>query len=269
MRFCTCANISAKSFRMNDSKILAGFLTLLLFLGCRAKPAPDSGFLQDPKLMHAEKDIPFNRSYVNPKYKSKVYTEIYVAPVNTDYVMAENIWEQTSAAHFSKEDVKKNLALLAEYHRNAFLKACEKDPKKHFKAVEKPGPNTLILEMAITQLVPSKSELQALGMVPIPFVGLAVTGVEMAASTATNSEDQGKGVIAMEARARDGGTGEIVAMFADRQRPPTAVIDIKALFWWEPAKPICDGWARQFVALANDWRAKKIDEIPNFQLLVF
>ncbi len=158
---------------------------------------------------------------------------------------------------------------MADYQRNAFIKACEKDPTKKFKVVDKPGPNTLILEMAITQLVPSKAELQALGLVPIGFVGLATAGVQYGASTATNSEDQGKGVIAMEARTLDGQTGELVSMFADRQHPPAAILDIKALFWWEPAKPICDGWARQFIQLETLPKGTKIKEIPNFQLLVW
>jgi hypothetical protein len=249
--------------------MLLTVLVLPAFIGCRAKPAPDSGFLQDPKLMKADKDTPYDRIYVNPKYVNHGFTEIYIAPVNTDYVMAENIWEKATAANANPADVKKNIAMLAEYMRNAYIKACENDPKKKYKVVDKPGPNTLILEMAVVQLVPSKAELQALGLVPVPFLGVGVTAAEIGASSATNSEDQGKGVIAMEARCRDGATGEVISMFADREHPPTALLDIKALFWWEPAKPICDGWARQFIELANNPKGKKVQEIPNFQLLVW
>ena len=73
----------------------------------------------------------------------------------------------------------------------------------------------------------------------------------------------------MEARTRDGGSGEIVSMFADREHPPTAIVDIKALFWWEPAKPICEGWAKQFVELETSPKGTKVKEISNFQLLVW
>jgi hypothetical protein len=159
--------------------------------------------------------------------------------------------------------------MLAEYQRKAFFKAVENDPKKHFKVVDQPGPNTLILETAIVQLVPSKAELQALSLVPVGFVGLIGTGVMAGGSVATNSEDQGKGVIAMEGRTRDGESGEVVWMFADREHPPTAILDIKALFWWEPAKPICDGWARQFVELETSRPGTKIKEISNFEFLVW
>jgi len=259
---------------MIASRMTAGMILIACAVGalcgCRAKPAPDSGYLQNPQLMKADKNIPYNRMYINPRFKDVQYNEIYVAPVNTDYVLAENIWEKATVAHVSKEDVKKNVQMLADYQRSAFIKACQNDPKKHFRVVDTPGPNTLILEMALVQLVPSKAELQALGLVPVGFVGLGVTAVEIGASAATNSEDQGKGVVAMEARGRDGKSGEVCFMFADREHPPAAIVDIKALFWWEPAKPICDGWARQFVELSNDpERKKKIAEIPNFQLLVW
>jgi len=256
---------------MNYSRtvFLCSLIACLLAAGCRASPAPDSGFLHEPKLMKADKGVPYNRMYVNPTYAERTYTEIYVAPVNTDYVMAENIWERATLASFSKEDVKKNVAMLAEYQRNAFIKACRDDATRKFKVVDKPGPNTLVLEMAIVQLVPSKAELQALSLVPVGFVGLIGTGVMAGGSLLTHSEDQGKGVIAMEGRTRDGSTGEVVWMFADREHPPAALLDLKALFWWEPAKPICDGWARQFVELQNHPKGTKIEEIPNFQPLVW
>jgi len=241
----------------------------LLAIGCRAKPAPDSGFLQDPKRMKAENAVPFNRMYVNPQFEHKTFTEIYVGPVNTNYVMAENLWEQAAVANVSKEGVKKNVELMADYLRNAFIKELKNDPKKRYEVVDKPGPNTLILEMAIVQLVPSKSELQALSLVPVGFYGPIGTGVMVGGSLISHSEDQGKGVIAMEARTRDGASGDIVCMFADREHPPTAILDLKALLWWEPAKPICDAWARQFVALETRPSGTKIKEIPNFQLLVW
>jgi hypothetical protein len=158
---------------------------------------------------------------------------------------------------------------IADYMRQAFIMAVENDPKKRFKVVEKPGANTLILEMAIVQVVPSKAELQALSLVPVGFFGLIGTGVMAGGSALTHSEDQGKGVIAMEGRTRDAASGEVVWMFADREHPPTAIVDIKSLFRWEPAKPICDGWARQFIELENAPHGAKIKEIPNFQPLVW
>ena len=249
--------------------LMAPLAAFVLLAGCRARPAPDSGFLREPRLMKADTDVPFNRMYLNPKFRDTHFTEVYVAPVNTDYVMAQNTWEKATLASVNKEDVRKNVNMLADYMRSAFVKAFRNDPRKRFKVVDKPGPHTLILETAVVQVVPSKAELQALSLVPVGFVGLIGTGVMAGGSALTHSEDQGKGVIAMEGRTRDGSSGEVVRMFADREHPPTAIVDIKALFWWEPAKPICDGWARQLVELETSPPGTKIKEIPNFQLLVW
>jgi hypothetical protein len=249
--------------------LILSLMACLLVVGCRAKPAPDSGFLQQPKLMKADGAVPFNRMYVNPQYAHKSFTEVYVAPVNTNYVMAENIWEQAALANVSPEGVKANVQMLADYLRQAFIKELKNDPKKRYKVVDTPGPNTLLLEMALVQLVPSKAELQALSLVPVGFYGVIGTGVMVGGSMISHSEDQGKGVIAMEARTRDGSSGDIVLMFADREHPPTAILDLKSLLWWEPAKPICDGWAKQFVQLETSPPGTKIQEIPNFQLLVW
>jgi len=240
-------------------------LCVCMFLvGCRAKPAPDAGFLEDPKLMTASNDVPFNRAWANPKYREKRYVEIYVAPVNTGHVMAQNVWEKATLASVSHKDVEKNVQMLADYLRNAFVTAAQRDPTNAYRVVDHPGPDTLILEMAIVQLAPSKSELQAAS-----YVTWIPSAVMMGASAVTRSEDQGKGVIAIEARTRDGATGEITGMFADREHPPAAIVDLKSLFWWESAKPICDGWARQFMAMQTSPKGKKIDKIPNFKLLVW
>ena len=81
--------------------------------------------------MKPQAGIPYNRIWINPRYHDRTYNEIYVARVNTDYVMAENIWEKATLGAANKDDVKKNVAMLAEYHRSAYIKACQKDPKKH------------------------------------------------------------------------------------------------------------------------------------------
>src|SRR4051812_33555852 len=86
----------------------------LLSLGCRASPAPDAGYLQDTKLLKPDKAAPFNRFYMNPAYHDKSYSEIYVSPVNTDYMMAENIWEKAALANIDPADVRRNAKLLAE-----------------------------------------------------------------------------------------------------------------------------------------------------------
>ena len=239
--------------------ILAG----ALLSGCKAKPAPESGFLDESQMMKRNPDIPFNKGFWDRSVPQTKFTEIYVAPVNTKYVLAQNFWERANEMQVTEEQVRKALDEIAKYTQESFKKAAASDPNKRLTVVEKPGPNTIVLEAAIVQLVPSKVVLNALG-----FVSWIPTAVTVVGSTIASSEDQGKGVIAIEARLRDGGTGNVVGMFADREHPPVALVDIKALNWWAPCKAVIDDWSRQFIELANN-PGRKVADTKTFELLVW
>jgi hypothetical protein len=239
-------------------------VVLTLLAGCKAEEAKPSGFIEDAQLMSYNPDTPFNRTYWNKDYNSRDYDELMVAPVNTQYVMAQNIWEKTNLVNVRPEQLRDDINALASYTRQSFVRAATNDPKKRFKVVETAGPKTLVLELALVQVVPSKAALNALGYVTwVPAV------VTAGGAAATDSQDAGKGVIAIEGRIRDGATGKIIGLFADRERPKTAIIDIKSLNWWAPLKAIVDEWSQQLIALANRPPGAAVKENPNFELLVW
>src|SRR5687768_4616736 len=108
--------------------MLTRSLTLAIALGavltgCKAKPAPDSGFLDDSRALKRNPNIPFNKGHWDRSVSQQKFTEIYVAPVNTKYVLAQNIWEKSSAVQVSEEQVKSALAEIAVYTQEAFKKA--------------------------------------------------------------------------------------------------------------------------------------------------
>jgi hypothetical protein len=231
-----------------------------------ATQAPDSGFLEHSERMTKDQGMPFQRTYWNKAYDSRAYTELYVAPVNTDYIMAQSFWEKANVASVDPAQAKKDIATVAEYTRQSFTRAAADDPNHRFTVVEKDkvGKQTLILELALVQLVPSKAVLNAIG-----YVTWIPTAVAIGSSTATGSQDTGKGVVAIEGRVRDGATGEILGMFADREHPATAIIDLKALNWWAPAKAIVDNWSKQLIALANRPPSGVVKDKPQFELMVW
>src|SRR2546423_1909418 len=180
---------------MTTSRKLAFIICLgTSLIGCRAKPAPDAGFLQVTQLMKKDKDFPFNRIYLNSKYSDKGYTEIYVAPVNIDRMLPLIIWEVASLAYLFPDDVKKNHRLLAQYAHDAFVKAVEKDSSRRFTIVDKAGPDTVVVELALVQLTASKPILYAAS-----YISLYPWGVILIAPIVFNSEDQANGLIAIEA----------------------------------------------------------------------
>ncbi|MFA5240699.1 MAG: DUF3313 domain-containing protein [Phycisphaerae bacterium] len=241
--------------------LLAG---IVFFTGCKASDVPNSAFNPNPELMSKDKTLPFHRSYWNKEYDPNAYHEIFIAPVNTEYIMAQGLWENFNLASLDKEKLKKEIDELADYTQQSFTKAFSDDPNHRFTVVDTPGPNTLTLELAMVQVVPSRAVLSAIGCVTsIPAV------VGMAAGAASKSQDVGKGVIAIEGRARDGKTGEIIGMFADCEHPKSAILDLKALNWWAPAKVIIDEWSRQLVEVANRPPGTTVKDSPAFELLVW
>jgi hypothetical protein len=246
------------------SKATSVALFLILLAGCHASEAPTSGFIENPELMASNTSQPFQRAYWNREYDPKEFTAIMIAPVNTQYVMAQNFWENASTAGISKDQVKRDIEALAQYTQRSFSNAFGKDPNHRFKVVDTAGPKTLILELALTQVVPSKPALNAIG-----YITWIPSAVAVAGSTVTESQDVGKGVVAIEGRIRHGGNGEIMGMFQDRQNPPTAIVDLKALSWWAPAKQIIDNWSNELVTVANRPPGAIIKPAPAFQLLVW
>jgi len=244
--------------------ILSLLAAIGMMPGCKATEAPSSGFLPQSELMQRDQSTPFHHTWWNRRFDHRAYTELLVAPVNTDYLMAESFWEKASVANISAEQVKKDIAAIAEYTRAAFVKAANDDLNHRFKVVQEASPKTLILELALVQVVPSKAALNALG-----YVTWIPTVVTVVGSAGTQSEDTGKGVVAIEGRIRDGATGEIIGMFADREHPKTAIVDLKALNWWAPARLIIDEWAKQLVGLANRPPGAVVKDSPAFELLIW
>ena len=244
--------------------LLVGIALLASQWGCKAKPAENSGFLNNPDLMAQNPNLPFQKFYWNKQHDPKTYTEIMVAPVDTRYILAQNIWEKASAANVTEAQVRAAIQAMADYTRQSFVRAASEDPRKRFTVVDKAGPHTVILEVALVQVVPSKAVMNALGYVTwVPAV------IQTAGSLSTGSEDSGKGVVAIEARLRDGATCEVIGMFADRERPKTALLDLKSLSWWAPAKAILDEWSGQLIELANMPPGGTIKDSPTFELLVW
>lgn len=259
MRSSSCPHQTTPTFALATLLLTAAGLA-----GCRATHAPTSNFIERPELMANDATLPFNKVYWNKAYDAKDFDEVLVAPVNTDYIMAQNFWEKASTAGVDTDQAKRDVRAMADYAQKSFTRAFQNDPQHRFKVVEQAGPKTLILETALTQIVPSKAALNAVG-----YLTWIPTAVAAAGSAATGSQDTGKGVVAIEGRIRNGGNGEIIGMFQDRQNPPTAIVDLKSITWWEPAKKIIDNWADLLVAVANRPPGAIVKPAPAFELLIW
>jgi hypothetical protein len=163
--------------------------------------------------------------------------------VSSDYRLEINFWEKMSTASlFGLDD---DLPRLAVSLRDSVETAFRSDPVHRFEVASEPGEKTLILELALVEVVPNKS-MFALGalasMGAAPAIGMPIGVIAHTAK---------RGTVAIEGRVRDSETGELVAMFADRETSKTRVVDIQSVRWYGHAYEIFDEWAVQLVAVTS------------------
>lgn len=206
---------------------------LIVLSGCKASPAKkQTKFLGDEHRMAKDPSVEaYHRVWIDasvPDKKWESFKKIYFAPVNTDYVRNMEWWNKVDTSYAKKETLKD----LAKYMRKEFIKAHQKNPEQTLQVVDKPDKNTLIVELAITEVVPTKVWLN---LASYALIWMAL--------------DQG--TIAMEGRVRDGGTNKVVAQFMDRESGKANIVNIKDLTWYSHAKSIITEWAEQSVELVN------------------
>jgi hypothetical protein len=237
--------------------LVAVLLAAIGVSGCiqKAKPAQPSGFIP-PENLEQPKDLPFQKAWRKADLDWGRYKEIYIAPWNVEYLRQMNWWEKLERGEKVKEDAKE----LAGYARATFEEAFRKDSKHRFTVVDQPGPNTLVAEFALTEVVPNKVVLDALGYAAGPVAGAAGTAAANVQTASTHS------TVAFEARMRDGGTNEVVAMFGDRESEKFSLVNVKDLTWYGHAKSILREWAGQFVKIANKQPGDIIKDSPPFDL---
>lgn len=224
--------------------------------GCigKAKPASPAGFIP-PENLEKPSDLPFHKAWRSLANWDR-YTEIYIAPFNTEYLREMTWWEKLERG----EKVKQDAVELAGYAQEIFKEAFRSDPNKRFQVVETPGPKTLIAEFALTEVVPNKVVLDALGYAAGPVAGPAGSAAAGAQTATTQS------TVSFEARMRDGETKQVVAMFADREHEKYFPVNLKDLTWYGHAKAILNEWAKQFVHVANQQPGEIIKDSPLFDL---
>lgn len=225
----------------------------VLIAGCKAAPKKNTDFVQS-SIMTKQEKFPFHSAWVKPGLDKTLYNKVYVAPVNTSYVLLdEKDWWKYSFRTYS--ELKKDVSDMGNFMRETFIKAFKNDPKKRFKVVKKPDEKTLILELAITELTPNKPYLKLARFAPFG-AGAAVTLLNQ-----TNLS-----TVAFESKIRDGKTGEILAMFADREQEKKSIITTKNWTWYSHAKGIVEDWANQFVQIGNKKEEEVIKDSPTFEL---
>lgn len=235
--------------RIFTVRFLVLCLVIVSLYGCKAAPGRFSNYV-DHSRMAKNEELPFNSVWIKKGVDLKDFAEIYISRVDTSH-MLDNEWYKDFNRY---GDVKEDAEEVADFARDSFKKAFKTDPNHRFKVVSSPGFKTVILEIAITELTPNKPGLKAAGFVPIFGWGAKAINQLMLSS------------VAIEGRLRDGATGEIVAMFADREQEKLAMAPKSSFTWYGHAYKIIEDWAEQFVIIANRQPHEVIEDSATFDL---
>jgi len=245
------------------SHVVLSLFSLSLVAGCvsgdtptekfharmRAKAIPPSDFLPNHELLVKQADhFPFHYFYLKKKVSD--YQYVYIAPVDATRIIVSKGWSQVQKKAI--EATGKNLDKLCDFTRKAFEQAFRKQMKA--KGVtdrlvvtdRKDLPNTLIIEPAFIAIAPTKAELNIIGTTASFFV----FGTDIVAGLLAS------GSVDMECRIRDAQTGEIVAMFADTEGDPNALLPVSGYSWTAATRINVKEIARHTAVLlsAEDYR---------------
>ena len=129
----------------------------------KAPPAAGAGYVPMRELAKDDA-LPFHKAWIKQDVDWNRYRTIYIAPVNTEYLMQANWWQESIRIGRMRQDVQN----MAAFMQAQFIMAFQCDPQRRWQVGMSPERGSLTLEMAITELVPSKVVLNA-SRLPPPF----------------------------------------------------------------------------------------------------
>ncbi len=241
-------------------------LAAVILSGCEAKPAPDTGFIDDAGKMSHNESLPVQRIWKDPDVKMLDYDKIIVKEVRTNWQLEKSRKEKRNLRNLLGME-KDDVAEFAKYTQDSFKKAIEKGPCR-LKLVEQAGPGTLSLELSFSKIVQGKPVASAAKTASsFTPIGACLIPVKFAAKGMTDGGGQAS--LAMEGQLVDSATGKTVATFAQRSKQCTAVLNFEDFSTYGNLEQIVDAWAAKFVEIVNKRPLETNEKIEGGQQVKF
>jgi hypothetical protein len=133
----------------------------------------------------------------------------------------------------------------------------KKVPNPRFELVDSPRRDSVIVEVALTELVLSEPIVRGLGLAaPVP-------GVDVALSTISDPH------AAFAARVFDSDGKTLLGTVADRRFPPVRVIDLNKLRATSSAREIISQWARELAESIQTDELTPVERSPWYSLWIW
>ena len=241
---------------------LGGAALLALLASCAAKDDQKTVFIEDSDRMKPDDRVPVQRIWKDPSVSMAHYDKIIIKDVRTDLHLNSSWMERNGGrAIIGKED--SDLEELAAYMKKTFSTAIQ-DDKCRMKLTDKPGPDTVILELAIVKVVANKPLLEAgstVGMAIIKPISLCLIPVKSVVSTETRSPLCA--YIAVEGKILDSTTGRELIVFTLSGSEKSALFDAnKYTSAYANVREIIDRWSVKLVEAINNRPLETDNPVP-------
>jgi hypothetical protein len=235
-------------------KLTASLLPVACLVALLASCAPMTGGSASNKTRAQYLDEAWVTPELRGKAPSEVYQEVMFSNVSTRHLHEMGWWAAQSQK--TQADLEKDAARLGRYMKRSFEQAVANYPGGHFRVVHSPSPQTMVIDLSITELVPAKK-----------FWNAAATGAGFAVPGAGLLGMAGKGSIGIEGRVYDGATARVLAGFKDRESDATALINTNQFTWYGGSEKKIDELAGKTAAMLNAPKGAVITKSSGFQLM--
>jgi hypothetical protein len=198
--------------------------------------------------------------YVAPEYRGKTaaqeFSKVYFAPVSVGNLSRQGWWESQSAV--TQRQLEADARKLAKNFRQAMANAAHSQSGRRLTVVKEPGPDTLIIETAITELVPAKAYWNAAATA----AGFVVPGAGLLSAA-------GSGTITVEGRLRDGNNSALVANFRDTMKDKMAVVNIDSYTWYGGSEANLEEMAANIAQIINAKPGTMVSQPSQLKLITY
>jgi len=242
------------------------FALLLVLPACssanrmlKARPVALSPFFEQPWLAQdAGKQLGFQKIWTTPDpgvlAAGMRKRKLFIAPVTLAYMRPVN--RAFSSGEVAWGGVLRRQDEVAARLREEFVAAFRNSPTPLYQLVDRPGKDTLTLQLAIIELNPTSPKGNAmvtvLKFVVTPVVGLAAYFT--------------KGNMAIEGRVADSGSGRAYFQFADNESDKLTFINMRDYQPYGHAVNTIHYWAVQFEQMTRTPRGWKVKDASSITL---
>jgi hypothetical protein len=207
-------------------------------------------FLEDVDIHSKRENLPFDHAWLAPGMTKERYQTVMFRPVRTDLLPLDQ-WERSASAFIvTREDYLAKSQEVAQHFNEQIVQKMGEEGLDGggLRLTNRPGPDTIVIEIALTELEFSHPVARAASLAaPVPGTGAAIASI-------TDPH------VAFAARLKDGGTGKLIATIGDRKFAPTRIVDLNKLTVSSSAREVVSLWAEEFAQGLGTKQQITIDE---------